>query len=106
MCTLDYNFFLKQLKAEMWIDETRFNFSDDSNEEEHYISFLPEYEKPYRCGYCDIPDDTEYESTEKLVNAPTWNEKSLKERWSEVCICHIEGCLLKIGLIVVIMFEE
>ena len=95
MCTLDYDFFFKQLKAGMWIDETCFYFSDDPKEEEHYIGFLPEYEKPYWSGYCDIPDGTEYETAEELVNAPIWDGKSLKERWSEVRICHIEGLSLE-----------
>lgn len=95
MSILDYEFFFLQLKAGLWIGETCFCFSDDPEEVEHYIGFLPEYEKPYWSGYCDIPDGTEYETAEELVNAPIWNGKSLKERWSEIRICHIDGLSLE-----------
>lgn len=96
MWTLDYDFFFKQLKAGMCINETCFYFSDDPTEEEHYIGFLPEYDKPYWCSRCyDIPDGAEYETAEELVNAPIWNGKSLKERWTEVRICQIEGMCLE-----------
>ena len=51
---MDWDFFFRQLAAGMNIDETCFYFSDDPNEEEHYLGYLPQYDKPYWVGYCDI----------------------------------------------------
>ena len=51
---MDWDFFFRQLTAGMNIDETCFYFSDDPNEEEHYLGYLPQYDKPYWVGYCDI----------------------------------------------------
>lgn len=44
---MDWDFFFRQLTAGMNIDETCFYFSDDPNEEEHYLGYLPQYDKPY-----------------------------------------------------------
>ena len=51
---MDWDFFFRQLAAGMNIDETCFYFSDDPNEEEHYLGYLPQYDTPYWVGYCDI----------------------------------------------------
>lgn len=93
--TLKWEFFFKQLLSGVNIDETCFYFIDDPNEEEHYIGFLPGFEKPYWTGYCDVPDGTEYYTTEELVNDRIYDRKSLKERWGEVRICSIEGVCLE-----------
>ena len=37
---MDWDFFFRQLAAGMNIDETCFYFSDDPNEEEHYLGYL------------------------------------------------------------------
>lgn len=92
--TVDFDYYFAQLKIGKLVDETCFYFVDDPKETEHYIGYLPEYEKPYWSGYCDIPDGTEYKTAEELINAPIWNGKSLKERWEDVRICHIEGISL------------
>lgn len=92
--TLDWDFFFKQLVSGVNIDETLFYFVDDPNEEDHYLGFLPEFDKPYWTGYCDVPDGTEYYTAEELVNDKIYDGKSLKERWNEVRICSIEGVCL------------
>ena len=89
---MDWDFFFKQLQAGLNIDETCFYFTDDPNEEEHYLGYLPECKEPYWVGYCDIEGGCEFKSASDLVNAPIFNRKSLRERWDTVVICHIEGC--------------
>ena len=92
---LDYDFFYKQLSAGIMIDETCFYFKDDPAKEEHYLGYLPQYDKPYWVGYCDIPDGTEFFTAEELVNAKIFNGSSLKERWDHVRIISIEGICLE-----------
>ncbi|MDD4564214.1 MAG: hypothetical protein PHE79_01815 [Eubacteriales bacterium] len=91
MDTLDFDYFFKQLKAGVSIDETCFYFIDDPMEEEHYLGYLPEYETPYWVGYCDIPDGTDFLTAEELVDAKIFDGKSLKERWENVRIVSIWG---------------
>lgn len=91
MMTLEFDFFFRQLEAGLNIDETCFFFADDPEEEEHYLGYLPQYDKPYWVGFCDVENGTEFETAEELVNAPIFNGKSLKNRWSDVRICGIEG---------------
>lgn len=88
---MDWDFFYKQLEAGHNIDETCFYFSDDAEEEVHYIGFIAKYECPYWAGYCDIPNGCEFSTAEELVNAPIYNGMSLKERWDKVVITEIEG---------------
>ena len=66
-------------------------FSDDHNEEEHYLGYLPQYDKPYWVGYCGIVGGCDFKTAEEMVNAPIFDGKSLKDRWSCVVICSIEG---------------
>ncbi|OQB11929.1 MAG: hypothetical protein BWY15_02359 [Firmicutes bacterium ADurb.Bin193] len=94
MDTLDYDFFFKQLKAGVSIDETCFYFADDMQQSEHYLGFLPQYDKPYWVGYCDIPDGCEFHTAEELVEAKIFDGKSLKERWNTVRIISIWGICL------------
>ena len=89
MDTLDYDYFFRQLKAGVSIDETCFYFSDDPQETEHFIGYLPEYEEPYWVGYCG-----EYHFAEELVEAKIFDGKSLRERWSNVRIISIWGICL------------
>ena len=95
MKTLEFDYFFKQLKAGMCIDESCFYFSDDAKKDEHYVGFLPQYEKPYWVGYCDIPDGTEFRTAEELVNAKIFQGKSLKEKWDTVRFVSIEGLCLE-----------
>lgn len=99
MDKLDFNYFFKQLEAGISIDETCFYFADDPQESEHYIGFLPEYDKPYWVGYCDIPNGCEYYTAKELVDAKIFDEKSLRERWDNVLIISIEGVNLDDWLI-------
>lgn len=88
---MEWQFFFKQLEAGVMIDETCFYFRDDVSKEEHYLGYLPQYEKPYWVGYCDIEDGCEFETASELVNAPIYDGRSLKNRWNEVVIVSIEG---------------
>ena len=91
MVDIDWDFFYRQLEAGYHIDETCFYFSDDAEEEVHYIGFIAKYECPYWVGYCDIPNGCEFSTAEELVTAPIYNGMSLKERWDNVLITEIEG---------------
>jgi len=91
METLDYELFFLHLKDGVSIDETCFYFSDDPKEDEHYIGFQSEYEKPYWVGFCDVPDGCEFDTAEELAEAKIFGGKSLKERWPFVRIVTIQG---------------
>lgn len=80
------NAFINQLPN---IDETAFYFKNDPEETDHYIGYLPEYDLPYWIGVCDIPDGCEYKTAEEMFEAPVFNGKSIKERWSEIIIFQI-----------------
>lgn len=88
---LDWPFFVRQLEAGCWIDETCFYFKDDPAEEEHYLGYLPQYEVPYWVGKCDVENGCEFKTAEELVNAPIYYGKSLKELWDKIVIVSIEG---------------
>ncbi len=91
---MDWDFFFRQLCAGKWIDETCFYFQDDENEKEHYLGYLPKYSEPYWVGYCDIEGGCEFKTAQELVDAPIFDGRSLRDRWNEVVICHIEGLSL------------
>jgi len=91
---MDWDFFFKQLEAGMNINETCFYFADDPEEKERYLGYMPEQERPYWVGYCDLPGGCDFKSAVELVNAPIFDGKSLKDRWDNVIICGIEGCSL------------
>ena len=88
---MEWEFFYRQLKAGKNIDETCFYFSDDEDEREHILGYLPQFEKPYWIGYCDVEDGCEFATAKELVEACVFNGKSLKERWDKVIIYSIEG---------------
>lgn len=88
---MEWSFFFKQLDAGMMVNETCFYFTDDPTEEERYLGYLPQYEKPYWAGYCDVKDGCEFETADELVNAPIYGGRSLKSRWDNVTIISIEG---------------
>lgn len=92
--TLDWDFFFKQLDAGLNIDETHFYFIDDPNDDDYMLGYLPQYDKPYWAGNCDIPDGAGYYTAEELVNSKIYSGKSLRERWEQVRICGIEGICL------------
>ncbi len=93
--TLDFECFFQQLLKGIWIDETCFYFVDDPNRVERFLGYLPQYDMPYWVGYCDIPNGTEFNTADELVNAKIYDGKSLKERWEEVRIISIEGISLE-----------
>ena len=66
------------------VDETSFYFIDDPSETEHMLGYLPQYEKPYWIGYCDIPDGCEYDNALELLTAKVYDGKSMKERWDYI----------------------
>ena len=91
---MEWDFFFRQLEAGLSIEETCFYFEDDPDEKEHYLGYIPNQEKPYWVGYCDIENGCEFERATELVDAPIFDGKTLRERWKQVIICSIEGCCL------------
>ena len=91
MKKLDFDFYYRQLKEGVNIDETCFYFDDDKEEVEHYIGYIPDCEKPYWVGLCDIEGGCEFDTADELMQARIYDGKSLVEKWSNVVICHIEG---------------
>ena len=95
IASLNYDFFYYQLEAGKRINETRFYFADDEREEEHFLGYMPQCEKPYWVGFCDIPNGTAFPTAQELVTARIFQGKSLQERWQNVRIVSIEGVSLK-----------
>ena len=96
MARLDYEFFLNLLKTNgSWLDETHFYFADDPEKTERWLGCIPSREKPYWVGDCDNPGGTEYLTAEELIEAPVFDGKSLKERWTQVRIDSTMGVSLK-----------
>jgi len=73
------------------IDETVFYFDDDPSEEEHYIGYLPQYEKPYWAGYCDVVDGCAFQTAQELFTAKIYDGLSIKERWEHLRLVEIAG---------------
>ena len=73
------------------IDETAFYFSDDPSETDHFIGYLPQYEKPYWIGLCDMEGGCEFLTAEELFYAKVFDGKSLKDRWDAVVLFQIGG---------------
>lgn len=95
MITLEFDYFFRQLKAGMNVNEICFYFTDDPEEEEHYIGYNVGALRPYWVGYCDVKDGTVFKTAKELVNAPIYNGRSLKSRWKNVHICSIEAISLE-----------
>lgn len=93
--SLNYDFFYHQLEMGEQINETCFYFTDDEREEEHFLGFMSQYEKPYWVGYCDIPNGAEFPTAQELVTARIFQGKSLQERWQSVRIVSIQGLSLQ-----------
>ena len=74
-----------------FIDETEFFFADDPEETDHMIGFLPEYDKPYWCGHCDVQDGCEFSTAVELFNARIFDGKSIRERWDTLVLTNIGG---------------
>lgn len=89
--SITYDVLLSLFKTGKYVDETNFYFVDDPEEMEHYLGYLPEYEKPYWAGYCDIEDGCEFETAEELFEAKIYDGKSLKDRWDAVALINIGG---------------
>lgn len=88
----NYDFILAQFeKGRSIVDETVFYFQSDPAEEEHYIGYLPQYEKPYWAGLCDTPGGVELETAKELFEAKIYDGMSLKQRWPELVIVSMGG---------------
>ena len=88
---MNWDLFFRQLTAGRNIDETCFTFRDDPDERERYLGYIPNYEDPYWIGLCDVEDGCDFKTAEELVNAPVFDGKSLRDRWSSVIIHSIAG---------------
>lgn len=89
MMRLDFDYFFRQLKAGVNVNETCFYFDDDPSEDEHYLGYREKGTYPYWVGNCDVKDGIAFETADELVKAPVFGGKSLKERWGNVRICSI-----------------
>lgn len=92
---LEYQLFMQALKEGKHIDETSFYFCDDQSREEHFLGFLPQYDKPCWIGYCDIPGGVEFQTAEELLQSPIFDHCSLKDRWQEVRFLQVGGIPLE-----------
>ena len=79
------------------VDETRFYFCDDDENDEHYLGYRPEVGKvkPYWIGYCDIDGGCNFATAAELFEAKVFGGKSIKERWEHVIIVEIGGMCIK-----------
>ena len=73
------------------IDETSFYFKNDPKETDHFIGYLPQYDKPYWIGYCDIEGGCEFMTAKEMFEAPVFDGRSLKDRWEDVILTTIGG---------------
>ena len=80
------------------IDETAFIFSDDPEETEHFIGYLPQYEKPYWIGLCDIENGCAFLTAEELFHAKVFGGKSLQDRWEDIDIFQIGGIDIEVWM--------
>ncbi|MGN0612362.1 MAG: hypothetical protein ACI4JB_00540 [Porcipelethomonas sp.] len=67
------------------IDETVFYFDDDPDKTEHYIGYLPQYDKPYWAGYCDIENGCEFSTAEELFGAKIYDGRVNKGKMGAFC---------------------
>ena len=88
---IPFSYILALFEKNVNIDETTFYFEGEPCGEMHYLGCLPEVdpETPYWAGYCDLPDGFECATAKELFDAPYYDGKSLKKRWSEVHIYEI-----------------
>lgn len=86
----NYEFILAQFeKGDEHVDETTFYFRSDPQEVEHYIGYLPQYEKPYWAGYCDIENGCEFKTAKELFEAKIYCGQSIKDRWDDLVLINI-----------------
>lgn len=88
----DYNKFFEEFVSQgINADETTFYFKSESDDVIHYIGYLPQYEKPYWVGCCDVSEGTEFLTAEEMFSAKIFEGMSIKERWNEIVICEFGG---------------
>lgn len=95
MNTMSFEFFLKQLKAGVMIDEFNFAIIDDPLYNDCYLGYLPQFEKPYWIGLCDVQDGCEFLTAEDLIHAKVYHGRSIYELWDKIMIHSIEGLSLE-----------
>ena len=88
---IPFSYMLELFEKDVDINETNFWFEGEPCGDQHYLGCLPEVdpEKPYWAGYCDLPDGFACATAKELFNAPYYDGRSLRERWSEVHIYEI-----------------
>lgn len=98
---IPFSYILALFENGEYVDETNFWFNGEPKGDMHYLGYLPDVDpnKPYWAGYCDIEGGFECATAKELFDAPYYNRKSLKDRWSEVNINEI-------GLISIEQFIE
>jgi len=88
---ISFSYILALFEDGKHVDETNFWFSGEPEGDMHYLGYLPDVSpnEPYWAGYCDLEDGFECTTAKELFDAPYYNGKSLKDRWSEVNINEI-----------------
>lgn len=91
---MSFSYFMELLIKGRFIDETEFYFTDGEEYDYHILGYLPQYEKPYWVGYCDIRDGSEFVTAEEMVTAKIYDGRSIKERWNELRLVSLGGLCL------------
>lgn len=79
------------------INDTCFYFSDDPQEIEHFIGYMPEInaQYPYWAGLCDVENGCSFSTAKELLEAPIYNGKSIKDRYDQLQFVSISGLSLE-----------
>ena len=88
---MKYEELLELFNKGEFVDETTFYFSDDKDEMDHTIGYLPQFETPYWAGYCDVEGGCDFKTAEELFTAPIYDGKSIKERYNQLILTAIGG---------------
>ncbi len=91
---LDFNWFFRQLKVHINIDEICFYFIDDGDEKEYYLRYYPKHNKLYLVEGYNMGFGIEFLTAEELVISKIFNGESFKDDWTKIHICSIEGFVL------------
>ena len=71
------------------IDDTSFYFKNDPQAVEHFIGYMPQYASPYWAGRCDIEGGCSFQTAKELFEAPIYDGRSIKDRWTDVVLLQI-----------------
>lgn len=91
MVSVDVNDMIQVFKYDSHINDMSFSFKQDETKILHYIGVTKEAHDPYWSYFSDDSGVKRFHTAEELFNAKIYNGQSLRERWSEVTIVHMNG---------------